>query len=216
MPTEIRSQHQRTASPLPWALTSGITGLVADMLLVVDQLPENVGHVHQNFMWLPDAIAGVMLVQFLTFIPVALALPRWLPQRRSVRLATAGAIGAMVAVAILQLLLIVGVVQFDVQVVVVMAMFLLVSTWMITVSSTGHRYGTMPRWVTRFGLLLGAAYPAGLVIAGSGLLFPTGSAAQLAFVVPGIAVVAFGWLSLPVWPLILARRVFSKPPLHSP
>jgi hypothetical protein len=42
-------------------------------------------------------------------------------------------------------------------------------------------------------------------------LFPWGSAAQLAFVVPGIAIAAFGWLGLPVWPLVLARWVFSKP-----
>jgi hypothetical protein len=68
--------------------------------------------------------------------------------------------------------------------------------------------------VTRFGLLLGASYPVGLVIAAAGLLFPWGSAAQLAFVVPGIAIGAFGWLGLPVWPLVLARRVFSKPPSH--
>jgi hypothetical protein len=77
-----------------WALASGITGIVADVLLVLDQLTENVGEVRQSFMWLPAAIAWVMVVQFLTLIAVALALRRWLPPTRSVRLATAVAGGA--------------------------------------------------------------------------------------------------------------------------
>ena len=106
----------------------------------------------------------------------------------------------MVATAILQLLLVAGVLEFDVQVLLVVPTFLVVYTWILTASSTGHRHG--------------ASYPVGLVIAATGLLFPWGSAAQLAFVVPGIAIGAFGWLGLPVWPLVLARRVFSKPSSH--
>src|SRR5215204_4849285 len=112
-----------------WALASGITGIAADVLLVLDQLTENVGEVRQSFMWLPAAIAWVMVVQFLTLIPVALALRRWLPPTRSVRLATAVAVGALLAVAIFQLLFLTGVLEFDVQVQLVVATFLLVSAW---------------------------------------------------------------------------------------
>jgi hypothetical protein len=104
--------------------------------------------------------------------------------------------------------------EFDVQVMLVVATFLVVYAWVIAVSSTGHRNGTLPRSVTRFGLLLGVSYPVGLVIAAAGLLFPSGSATQLAFVVPGVIIGAIGWLGLPIWPLVLARLVFSKPPLH--
>jgi hypothetical protein len=204
----------RIASPTLWALICGISGFVADVLLVLDQLTENVGEMRQYFMWLPAAIAWVMVVQFLTLIPVALALPRWLPPTRSVRVATTAAVGAMLAVVMLQLLLVTGVLEFDVQVVLVMAMFLVVSTWVFTVSSSGRRHGTLPRSVTRFGLLLGASYPLGLLIASAGLLFPAGSTAQLAFVVPGLVIAAPGWLAFPVWPLILARRVFNKFPSH--
>jgi hypothetical protein len=211
MLSETHTSPQRIARPTLWALTSGISGFVADVLLVLDQLTENVGDVRQYFTWLPAAIACVMVVQFLTLIPVALALRGWLPPTRSVRLATAAAVGAMVATAILQLLLVAGVLEFDVQVLLVVATFLVVYTWVLTASSAGHRHGTLPRSVTRFGLLLGASYPVGLVIAAAGLLFPWGSAAQLAFVVPGIAIAAFGWLGLPVWPLVLAHWVFSKP-----
>jgi hypothetical protein len=100
-----------------------------NVLLLLDQLTENVGEARQYFMWFPAAIAWVMVVQFLTLIPVALALRRWLPPTRSVQLATAAAIGALLAIAILQLLLVTGALEFDVQVVLVMATFLMISTW---------------------------------------------------------------------------------------
>jgi hypothetical protein len=54
----------------------------------------------------------------------------------------------------------------------------------------------------------------GALIAAAGLLFPSGSAVQLVFVVPGVIIGGFGWLALPVWPLVLARRVFNMPPSH--
>jgi hypothetical protein len=222
MLTETYPAQQRTAGPVLWALTSGITGLLANVLLVLFFLlarPFGVdgplAEAGQDFMWLGSANDVVIIVQFLTFIPVALALGRWLPPTRSMRVATAAAVGAMVAVAVLQLLLVAGVLEFDVQVMFVVATFLVVYAWMIAVSSSGHRHGTLPRSVTRFGLLLGTSYPVGLVIAAAGLLFPWGSAAQLAFVVPGVVIGAIGWLGLPVWPLILARLVFSKPPSHT-
>lgn len=221
MLTETYPARQRTAGPVVWALTSGITGLLANVLLVlffllarpfgVDGPLAKAGH---DLMWLGSANDVVIIVQFLTFIPVALALRGWLPYTRSVRLSTAAAVGAMVTTAVLQLLLVAGVLEFDVQVLLIVATFLVVYTWVVTASSTGHRHGTLPRSVTRFGLLLGASYPVGLIIAAAGLLFPSGSAAQLAFVVPGVAIVAVGWLALPVWPLVLARRVFSRPSSH--
>jgi hypothetical protein len=221
MLTEAHPPRQRTARPVLWALTSGIAGLVANVLLVLFFLLAQPFGVNgplaeegQDFMWLGSANDVVIIVQFLTFIPVALALRRWLPPTRSVRLVTAAAVVAMAAVAILQLLLVIGVLEFDVQVVLVAATFLVVYAWMIAVSSTGHRDGTLPRSVTRFGLLLGTSYPVGLTIAAAGLLFPSGSATQLAFVVPGVVIAAIGWLGLPGWPLVLARLVFTKPPLH--
>jgi hypothetical protein len=221
MLTETRTARQRTAGAAPWALTSGIAGLAANVLLVLFFLlaqPFGVNgplaEAGQDFMWLGTANDLVIVVQFLTFIPVALALRGWLPPTQSMRVATAAAVGAMAAVATLQLLLVAGVLEFDVQVMLVVATFLVVYAWVIAISSTGHRNGTLPRSVTRFGLLLGVSYPVGLVIAAAGLLFPSGSATQLAFVVPGVIIGAIGWLGLPIWPLVLARLVFSKPPLH--
>jgi hypothetical protein len=222
MLTETYPAQQRTTGPVLWALTSGITGMVANVLLVLFfllgqpfEVDGPLAAAGQDFMWLGSANDVVIIVQFLTFIPVALALRRWLPPTRSMRVATAAAVGAMAAVAILQLLLVTELLEFDVQVVLVVATFLVVYAWVIAVSSTGHRHGILPRSVTRFGLLLGVSFPVGLVIAAAGLLFPWGSPAQFAFVIPGVAIAAIGWLGLPVWPLVLARTVFSKAPPHS-
>jgi hypothetical protein len=192
-------------------MTSGITGLLANVLLVLFfVLAQPLREVHQDFMWLGTANDWVVVVQFLTFIPVALALRRWLPATRAVRLATALAVAAMVGTAVLQLLLIAGVLDFGVQVWLVVPMFLLVYAWVLVVSSAGHRHGRLPRPVTRFGLLLGVCFPVGLLITAAGLPFGWGSIPQLAFGVPGLVMGATAWLALPVWPLLLARLVFHR------
>ena len=150
MLTETYPARQRTAGPVLWALTSGITGLLANVLLVLFFLlarPFGVdgplAKAGQDFMWLGSANDVVIIVQFLTFIPVALALRGWLPSTRSVRLSTAAAVGAMVATAVLQLLLVAGVLEFDVQVLLSRR-----HSWWSTPgwspsSSTGHRHGTL-------------------------------------------------------------------------
>jgi hypothetical protein len=209
---DTRPAGQRTSGPQVWALTSGITGLAANVLLVLFfLLAQPFGEARSGFMWLGRANDWVIVVQFLTFVPVALALRGRLPATRAVRLTTASAVVAMVGTAVLQLLLIAEVLDFDVQVGLIVAMFLIIYAWVLAVSSTGHRQGILPRPVTRFGLLLGVSFPVGLLITAAGLLFGWGSVAQLAFGVPGLVLGSVSWLALPVWPLLLARLVFTKP-----
>ncbi len=126
-------------------------------------------------------------------------------------MATAAAVGRHGAIAVLQLLLIVRVLTFDVQVVLVVVAFLPVYGWVLTVSSVGHRYGSLPRPLTRFGLVLGRRFPVGLVIVGAGLT--VGSGLGRASCLPGAGGVhrRHSWLALPVWPLMVARLVFSRP-----
>ena len=146
-------------------------------------------------MWLGTANDWVIVVQFLTFIPVALALRGWLPPTRSVRLATAAS--ARWSQPLSCSCCSSGVLEFDVQ--VLLAWRRLVYTWVLTASSataTAHRLVG-----DAVGLLLGAS---------SGRTRHRGrrcwgSAAQLAFVGPGIAIAAFGWLG--GWPLVLAQWV---------
>jgi hypothetical protein len=205
--TKIHSPQLGTRRPVLWALTSGTVGLLANVLLVLFfLLARPFSPVQNSFGWLGTANDWMIIVQFLTMIPVALALRRWLPPTRAARVVTAVAVVAMLAVAVLQLLLITGALGFDVQVILVVAAFLPVYAWVFIVSSIGHRLGALPRSVTRFGLLLGASFPLGLLIMASGLLL--GASPVL---LPWVA--AVGWLALPVWPLVLARLVFSKPAL---
>ncbi|HWJ52390.1 MAG TPA: hypothetical protein VNT24_03310 [Propionibacteriaceae bacterium] len=209
---ETSPPRQRTNGPQLWAMTSGITGLAANLLLVLFfLLAQPFGEVRPGFMWLGTANDWLIVVQFLTLVPVALAVRGRLPVTRAVTLATAAAVAAMVGTALLQLLLIAGVLEFDVQVWLIVPLFLVIYGWVLTTSSTGHRHGTLPRPLTRFGLLLGMCFPLGMLIAAAGLPFGWGSVAQLAFGVPGLLVGGLSWLALPVWPLLLARLVFTTP-----
>jgi hypothetical protein len=189
-------------------VVSGAAGLLANVLLILFfLLAQPLRDATNTFTWLGPANDVVVVVQFAAFVPVALALASRLPRTRSVRASTAAGIVAMVAVAVLQALLVAGVVDFDVQVYLVSAVFLVVFGWVFVASATAHRVGALPRPVTRFGLLLGVSYPLGVLVAAPGLLFAWGSAAQLAFVVPGVVLGSLGWLGLPFWPMLLAKRL---------
>jgi hypothetical protein len=211
--TTVHSSKQRIDGPRRWAWISGIAGLVANVLLALFYLlARPFSDVQNSFGWLGTANDWVIPVQFLAMIPVALALGRCLPPSRLVRVSTATAIAAMIAVAALQLLLVAGVVDFDVEVVLVVAAFLVVYAWVLVVSSVGHRHGTLPRSVTRFGLLLGASFPVALLITAAGYLVGWGFGHPLAFAIPGTVLGAISWLAFPAWPLVLARMVFGIKP----
>ncbi len=209
MLTQVRPSRQRISAPATWALVSGVAGVVANVLLVAFFVVA-LGLGLAQYGWLGTVNDAVIMLQFLAFVPVALVLPRGLPPVRSVRIATAAAVVGMVSVAVLQLLLILGVLTFDVQVLLVVAAFLPVYGWVLAVSSVGHRSGTLPRSLTRFGLVLGVSFPVGLVIFAAGLPFGWGSAVQLPFAVAGGVLAGLSWLALPVWPLLLARLVFPR------
>jgi hypothetical protein len=210
MLTETSPTRQRTAGSLATAsaVVSGAAGLLANVLLVLFfLLAQPFSDATTTFTWLGPANDIVVVVQFATLVPVALALASRLPRTRSVRAATAAGVVAMIAVAVLQALLVAGAVDFDIQVILVSAVFLVVFGWVFVASATAHRVGALPRPVTRFGLLLGVSYPLGVLVAAPGLLFAWGSPAQLAFVVPGVVLGSLGWLGLPTWPLLLAKRL---------
>ncbi len=210
MLTETHPSRRRSAGAAPWALATAVSGAVANLLLVLFfLLARPFRDVPNEFTWLGTANDIAVVVQFATAVPVTLALRHRLPGTRPVRVATAAAVVGMAAVVVLQLLLIAGVLDFDLQVLLVSAAFLAVYAWVLTASSAAHRAGTLPKPVTRLGLLVGASYPLGVVIVAPGLLFPWGSLAQLAFAVPGIVFGSLGWLALPVWPWLLARLVFG-------
>jgi hypothetical protein len=209
MLTETLPTRRRTAGRLTTAAAamSGVAGLVANVLLVLFfLLARPFSDATNEYSWLGPANDVVVIVQFAAFVPVVLALASRLPPTRSVRAATAAGVVAMIAVMVLQAVLVAGVMDFDTQVIFVSVAFLVVFGWVFAASATAHRVGALPRPVSRLGLLLGASYPLGALVAAPGLLFASGSAAQLTFIGPGVVLASLGWLGLPVWPLLLARH----------
>ena len=193
------------------ALVSGWTGLAANLLLVLFfALAAPFAEEPNGLGWLGTANDWLMVPQFVALVPVAVAVGRRLPPSRWRTTATAGGITAMAAIAVLQLLLALGVLAFDVQVVLVVPAILLVHLWLLAVSLLGHRSATLPRPVTRAGVLIGAGQPLGAALVAVTLVVP--EPVRWALLVPGLAVGGVAWLALPVWPLLLVRSPSPEVP----
>lgn len=190
-----------------WALLAGWAGLLANLLLVLffglaqPWRPEPSG-----FAWLGPANDAVVVVQFGALIPVAIAVRDRLDEGRLVRGATAAAVIAMAAVAVLQVLLLAAVVPFEVQSPAVVGCLLVVFGWLLIVS----RRPGLPHGVARFGRTVGRSFLIGAAIVAAGLVLPWGSVGQLAVFGLGGVIGIVGWLGFPVWPLLLVMRVFKE------
>ncbi|MFI9813896.1 hypothetical protein [Saccharothrix variisporea] len=176
-----------------WAVVAGVAGLAADVSLVlffaVDQ-PWRPG-VHGTG-WLGPTNDVLVVVQFAALVPPAVRL------RRGALLG----VPAMVAVVLLQVLLVAGVLSFEVQVVPVTVGIALVIGWVLLVS----RRARLPRRAARVGTAVSLAYFAGLVVVLASLLLPWGSTAQrIGFGLGGL-VGGVGFLGFGVWPLWLAEE----------
>src|SRR4051794_3180659 len=192
-----------------YALVSGWSGLAATVLLVLFYVfagpfpgePNGAG-------WLGTASDWLEVPQFLALVPVVLALGRRLPPTRWLRGVTVVGATAMAATVAAQLLLVLGLLRFEVQLGLVVAALLVGYLWLLVISLAGHRTATLPRPVTRAGLLIGPSLPVGLAVAAASLLVP--SPAGPALLVAGLVLGAVGWLALPAYPLLVAKFVLRK------
>jgi hypothetical protein len=191
------------------ALVSGGTGIAANVFLVLFYvLAEPFSDSPNAAGWLGTASDWLEVPQFLALVPVVLALGRRLPPTRRLRAVTVVGAVAMATTVAAQLLLVLGLLRFDVQLVVVVAALVVAYLWLLTVSLAGHRTATLPRPVTRVGVLLGTSLPVGGALVAAGLLVP--DPARWVLWVPGLVLGAAGWLALPVFPLLVARFVLRK------
>jgi hypothetical protein len=190
------------------AVLSGVAGLLAGLFLIGFFTLESYG----------VRLAGVSLgtindvlgaIQFATLAPVAWGLGRRLPATRIVRVATGTALIAMAGYVVLSVLLVAGVLTFEQQIGPVIATIVAVYAWLLTVNLVGHRTRTLPRAVTRVGVLLAGGLLTGLVLAGAGYVLP-GIGGRLATWL-GYGLGGIGWLGLPVYALLLATWVFGRP-----
>ena len=202
----------RPSDPIParaFAWVSGVVGLLAGAFLLgffalessgVRLAGYSLGHVND--------ILGA--VQFAAFVPVAWALGRRLPATRTVRVATVLAVSAAVGYVVLSVLLITGTWDFRQQIGPLMVTILAIYGWLLAVNLVAHRTRTLPRAVTRTGVLLAVALLTALVFVGAGYVLPGIVGRLLTWLGYGLGVL--GWLGLPLYVLLLAVRVFSRSP----
>ena len=83
--------------------------------------------------------------------------------------------------------------------------------WLLAVNLVAHRTRTLPRAVTRTGVLLAVALLTALVLVGAGYVLPGIVGQLVTWLGYGLGVV--GWLGLPLYVLLLAARVFPPVPV---
>ena len=204
-------EHQtRPADPTSaraFAWISGVVGLLAGAFLLgffaldsygVRLAGFSLGHVND--------ILGA--IQFAAFVPVAWALGRRLPATRTVSVATVVAVAAAAAFVVLSVLLIAGALTFSQQIGPVMVTIVAIYGWLLAVNLVAHRTRTLPRAVSRSGVLFAVALLTGLVLVGAGYALPGVVGQPVTWLGYGLGVV--GWLGLPVYVLQLAIRVFPR------
>jgi hypothetical protein len=191
-----------------WALVSGGVGLLAGLVLVAyfaraSPFDDDPGGPN----WLGRTNDALGVVQFAALAPVVWGLGRRLPATRGIRVATLLAVAASISAAVLGVLLVAEVLTFEQQIGPLMVAIIVVYGWLLVVNLTGHRTRTLPRAVTRLGVLLASGFLVSLVITGASFVLPglLGRVAQyVGYLFGGI-----GWLALPAYVLLLAARVFT-------
>ena len=195
------------------AVLSGVVGVLAGLFLIGFFTLDSYG----------VRLAGISLgsvndvlgaIQFATLAPVAWGLGRRLPPTRIVRVATGTALIAMLGYVVLSVLLVAGVLTFAEQIGPVIATIVAVYAWLLTVNLVGHRTRTLPRAVTRTGVLLAGGLLTGLVLAGAGYVLPGIGGRLVTWLGYGLG--GLGWLGLPLYVLLLATWVFGRPPSFLP
>lgn len=209
-----------TRRPPAWAfgatLTSGVLGVVGNLFLMGSFALTYPSYSDPAWSWLGFANDVIMIGQFAALVPAIYAVGRLLPASRLTTTCTALGMIAAAGIAVASTALVLGLLMFDVQVWFVVAFMIPLYGWLVAVNSVGHRASALPRSVTRFGLLLGAAWPAAALLVLGGVLIGGVKLGSQVYglpgallVVPGIAVGLLSWLTLPLWSLALAITAFS-------
>ena len=192
------------------ALISGVSGIAANLLLAgFFAVARPWVHSSSPWAWLGPANDVTGAISMATMIPVVAYVGRLIPSTRRLRVLAWGSMLAMGALAFAAPLMLSGVVTLTVQFAVAGVGLPVIFGWLVVVNVSGGRAGAIPDSVAVFGRNVGAAALVATAIAGAGTLVPSGSAAQ--YVVLGLAALVGlpAYLAFPVWPILLARRVFA-------
>ena len=188
-----------------WGLVSGITGVVANGLLVTlyaVALPGN-----DDYDWTGPANDVIGAVSAGAMIPVACATYRLLGRGRTLRVATVLATCAMGSIVVLSFLLVTGVVPFAVQGTGAGIAVLFWFAWLYLVGRRGLETGRLPRRLARAAQLIGGAIPLAAPLAGLSFLLPAKSVPKYILSGAGLGIGVSAFLAYPIWLLLFSSRL---------
>jgi hypothetical protein len=178
----------------------GIVGIVTLGLMFAIEVPRGGPYVFGT----TNDVAGAVFSAL--FIPLAVRLRRSASGRSFDRL-TNVAIAASIAGIVLPLMLVAGMIPFERQVFMVVAVFEVQSLWLLATGRQLRRVAGIPAGMARLTVGVGASIIAGTAIAGAGFLLPSGSVPQIAVIGTGAILGAAGWIGWPLWYFAVGRAL---------
>jgi hypothetical protein len=204
----------RTTRYAGWAAYfSGITailGLVSLLLFFGFESTPNTGQ--RIHIWGPvsDICPILQMVSLLVVLRSLYRMQRLSAPGLSLIGGGVGIVG-MLGVALLQLLLIVRVIQFEQEVSLVLGVTAVVGAWLIIVSYSGQRQGGLPSGLTWLGIAVGAAFilePVMLYAAGGAVAWRDFMSNYLLLTVSTV-VFLVSYVGFPIWAFWLGRIFLS-------
>ena len=185
-----------------WGLVAGVTGFLGNVLLVVLFTTPADG----PYAWTGPANDTIGVVSTLALIPVAAGLLAVCGNRPGLGAITSLAILAMMVMAAVSLLFVLGLAPFAADVDSSYVGLAVIFGWVLAASRAGRASGRLPRQVANCGLALGAAGLAGAALLTASVPMPAHSLIwDITFgagLLTGIPVALF-----PVWLIVLSYRL---------
>jgi hypothetical protein len=187
-----------------FAYAAGIPSTLANLFLIAFFVLQANNSVEGASFGTANDLVGSLGTAFM--IPVALALSAWLPDRTTTITQIVG-LSSMALLVVCGPLLVLGVIEFEVQALIAIGAWALLSLWLFLVNRWLRSSRDLPTRVAWFGELMGTLVLAAGAVAGLGLLLPWMSWAQLVVFGVGGVLAVVGMLGTPIWFLLLGRHV---------
>jgi hypothetical protein len=185
-----------------WALVAGVTGLLANVLLVVLFTAPADG----PYAWTGPANDTIGDVSTLALIPVAVGLFAVCGRRRGLGAITSLAVVAMVVMTTVSMLMVLGLVPFAAATDSAYIGMVFLFGWVFAAGRAGRASGRLPRQVARCGVALGAAGVAGAALLTASAPLPAHSLIwDIAFGAGLLAAIPVALF--PVWLIVLSYRL---------
>ncbi len=203
----------RSAAPAPlalavrtvdrWGLVAGVTGTLGNVLLAILFLTPADG----PYAWTGPANDTIGIVATLAMIPVAAGLLTVCGNRPGLGAVTSLAILAMVMIAAVSLLFVLGWAPFSADVNGSYVGLVFIFGWLLAVGHAGRASGQLPRQVAGWGVALGAAGLAGAALLMASTLIPADTALQHIAFAAGALAAGPVFAAYPIWLVVLSYRL---------